>query len=177
VMAKIDRPARLIAYDTDLNIKRRQEGKPALYNLVRARTVLYVAIIAAVGAIMLYTLATRSSEGISVIHDRNPMFVRLSSGELRNAFTVRILNKSLETRDFVLTVDGLTDLDLRVVGDVASTGRMAVVAVGPDQTHELRVLVSTFTPLPPAASIPLTFRISDPKTGQRASAVDHFRGP
>jgi hypothetical protein len=77
----------------------------------------------------------------------------------------------------VLTVDGLTDLDLRVVGDVASTGRMAVVAVGPDQTHELRVLVSTFTPLPPAASIPLTFRISDPKTGQRASVVDHFRGP
>jgi cytochrome c oxidase accessory protein FixG len=177
VMAKIDRPARLIAYDTDLNIKRRQEGKPALYNLVRARTVLYAAIIAAVGAIMLYTLATRSSEGISVIHDRNPMFVRLASGELRNAFTVRILNKSLERRDFVLTVDGLTDLDLRVVGDVASTGRMAVVAVGPDQTHELRVLVSTFTPIPPAASIPLTFRISDPKTGQRASAVDHFRGP
>ena len=29
VMAKIDRPLRLIAYDTDLNIKRRQEGKPA----------------------------------------------------------------------------------------------------------------------------------------------------
>jgi len=27
-------------------------------------------------AIMLYTLATRSSEGISVIHDRNPIFVR-----------------------------------------------------------------------------------------------------
>jgi hypothetical protein len=54
---------------------------------------------------------------------------------------------------------------------------MAVIAVGPDQTHELRVLVSTFTPLPPAASIPLTFRISDPKTGQRASVVDHFRGP
>jgi polyferredoxin len=47
---------------------------------VRARTVLYAAIIGAV-AIMLYALATRSSEGISVIHDRNPMFVRLSSGD------------------------------------------------------------------------------------------------
>jgi cytochrome c oxidase accessory protein FixG len=177
VMAKIDRPARLIAYDTDLNIKHRQEGKPARFNIVRARTVLYAAIIAAVGAIMLYTLATRTSEGISVIHDRNPMFVRLASGELRNGFTVRILNKSLETRGFVLSVDGLSDLDLRVVGDVPSSGRMAVIEVGPDQTHELRVLVSTFSPLPPAASIPLTFRILDPKTGQRATAVDHFRGP
>ena len=96
VMAKIDRPARLIAYDTDLNIKRRQEGEPELYNIVRMRTVFYAAIIAIVAAVMAYALATRQSEGISVIHDRNPIFVRLSDGELRNGFTVRILNKSLE---------------------------------------------------------------------------------
>jgi hypothetical protein len=37
--------------------------------------------------------------------------------------------------------------------------------------------VSTYSRLPPAGSIPLTFRITDAKTGQRASAVDHFRGP
>jgi cytochrome c oxidase accessory protein FixG len=177
VMAKIDRPARLIAYDTDINIKRRQDGKPAAYQVVRPRTAFYAAIIAIVSAVMLYTFATRVSEGISVIHDRNPMFVRLSDGELRNAYTVRILNKSLEARSFILTVDGLTDLDLKVVGDHVTTGRMAVIAVGPDQTHELRVLVGTYSPLPPAASIPLTFRITDTKTGQRANAIDHFRGP
>ncbi len=141
VMAKIDRPTRLIAYDTDINIKRRQEGKPAAYQIVRLRTALYAAIIAIVGGVMLYTLATRSSEGISVIHDRNPMFVRLSDGALRNAYTVRILNKSLEGRSFILTVEGLTDLDLKVVGDTVTTGRMAIIAVGPDQTHELRALV------------------------------------
>ena len=38
---------------------------------------------------------------------------------------------------------------------------MAVVAVGPDQTREVRALVSTYQTLPPAASIPLTFRITD----------------
>ena len=36
------------------------------------------------------------------------------------AYTVRILNKSLETRSFVLTVEGLTDLDLKVVGDTVT---------------------------------------------------------
>ena len=51
------------------------------------------------------------------------MFVRLSDGELRNGFTVRILNKSLEPRSFVLTVDGLSDVDLKVVGDTVTTGR------------------------------------------------------
>ena len=142
------------------------------------RTVLYAAIIAVVGAIMVYTLATRREEAISVIHDRNPMFVRLADGELRNGFTLRILNKTLEMRSFVLTVDGLTDIDLKVIGDTVASGRRTVVvAVGPDQTRELRALVGTYQPLPPAASIPLTFRITDPKTGRQATAVDHFRGP
>ena len=134
-------------------------------------------VIAIVAAVMAYALATRQSEGISVIHDRNPIFVRLSDGELRNGFTVRILNKSLERRSFVLTVDGLADIDLKIVGDTVTSGPMAVITVGPDQSHELRALVSTYSSLPPAASIPLTFRITDAQTGQRASAVDHFRGP
>ena len=126
---------------------------------------------------MLYTLATRSNEGISVIHDRNPMYVRLADGELRNGFTLRILNKSPTTRGFALTVEGLSDLDLKVIGETVTSGRTVTVAVGPDQTHELRALVSTYQTLPPAASIPLTFRITDVATGKQAQATDHFRGP
>jgi hypothetical protein len=80
-------------------------------------------------------------------------------------------------RSFVLTVDGLADIDLKVVGDTTTTGRSALIVAGPDQTRELRALVGTYSSLPPQASIPLTFRISDTNTGQRASAVDHFRGP
>ena len=74
IMTKLGRATGLIAYDTDLNIKQRIEGKKAFYKLVRMRTVLYAAIIAVVGGIMIYTLATRDSEGISIIHDRNPMY-------------------------------------------------------------------------------------------------------
>ena len=177
VMAKIGRPARLIAYDTDMNIERRRAGQAPVTRIVRARTVLYTGIIALVGAIMLYALATRGSEGISVIHDRNPMFVRLADGELRNGFTIRILNKLPATRTFALTVEGLHDMDLKVVGEPTTSGRTVNVTVGPDQTHEVRALVGTYQTLPAATSIPLTFRITDTVTGRRASAVDHFRGP
>ena len=52
-----------------------------------------------------------------------------------------------------------------------------IVSVGPDQTYELRVLVSSYQPMPPNASIPITFRITDEKTGKQATALDHFRGP
>ena len=141
VMAKIGRPARLIAYDTDMNIARRQTGEPPVVKIVRMRTILYAAIIAVVGGDHALHAGDARSEAISVIHDRNPMFVRLSDGALRNGFTMRILNKSLATRSFALTVDGLTDLDLKVVGETVTTGRTVIVAVGPDQTHELRALV------------------------------------
>jgi cytochrome c oxidase accessory protein FixG len=177
VMAKIGRPARLIAYDTDLNIKRRQAHERPFVRIVRARTILYVAMIGIVGAIMLYTLATRHTESISVIHDRNPVFVRLTDGELRNGFTVRILNKMLQTRNFVLSVEGLSDLELRVAGIDGNNGRTVVVSVGPDQTREVRALVSTYQTLKPAASLALTFRITDETTGRQATASDHFRGP
>ena len=49
VMDKIGRPTRLIAYNTDVNIKRHAQGLPPVYKLVRARTVLYSAVIAVVG--------------------------------------------------------------------------------------------------------------------------------
>ena len=108
-MAKIGRPTRLIAYDTDINIaararaaRRRSSGSCARARSSTPR------IIAVVGGIMLYTLATRDSHGISVIHDRNPIFVRLSDGAMRNAYTMRIAQQAAgDARSFALGVDGL----------------------------------------------------------------------
>ena len=49
VMTKIHRPTRLIAYDTDENRERRKRGERNVYRLVRARTILYAAVIALTG--------------------------------------------------------------------------------------------------------------------------------
>jgi cytochrome c oxidase accessory protein FixG len=174
VMAKIGRPTRLIAYDTDLSIKDRQEGRPTVYRFVRMRTALYVAIIALVGGVMTYTLATRDAQSVSVIHDRNPIFVRLSDGSLRNGYTVRIANKRPERREFTLSISGLAGSLLDVV-QTRDDGRF-VVEVGPDQTREVRVLVTEYTDFLPA-STPLTFHLYDAMSGERASASDYFRAP
>jgi cytochrome c oxidase accessory protein FixG len=177
VMAKIGRPLRLIAYDTDVNIKRRQAGKPSVFRIVRPRTMLYAAIMAVIAAVMLYTLATRPSEGLSVIHDRNPIFVRLSDGALRNAYTVRVLNKSRETRRFTLSVSGLADPYVDIIGDTSGSATAPTVEVGADQTREFRVLLTSYEQLAPAASVPLTFRITETATKLQATAADFFRGP
>jgi cytochrome c oxidase accessory protein FixG len=177
VMKKIGRPVRLIAYDTDINIKRRQQGQAPFYKIVRTRTVLYVVIIAVVSAVMTYALATRGSNGVSVIHDRNPLYVRLADGSLRNAFAMRILNKSLNSETFVLTVTGLPDADVDVIGSSTFSGANPLVEVGPDQSREVRVLVTVRGRFAPGASIPLTFTIMPAAGGPAASAGDHFLAP
>src|SRR5947199_56749 len=85
---------------------------------------------------------------------RNAIFVRLSDGALRNAYTVRISNKRSDRREFALSLSGLPGSLLDVV-QTRDDGRF-VVEVGPDQTREVRVLVTDYVPNPPA-STPITF--------------------
>jgi cytochrome c oxidase accessory protein FixG len=172
VMKKLGRAPGLIAYDTDLNIKRRVEGKPSFTRIIRPRTVTYAAMIAVVGGVMLYALANRDVAGVNVIHDRNPLYVQLSDGGIRNAFTVRLINKEQQPRDFILTVEGIGQYDLEIVGAQERT-----ITVGPDQTREVRALVSTREKLPPHASIPLSFIIIDEKSGERTVTRDNFFSP
>ncbi|MDP2296496.1 MAG: cytochrome c oxidase accessory protein CcoG [Pseudolabrys sp.] len=177
VMSKLGRPTRLIAYDTDVNIKQRLEGKTPFVRIVRMRTVLYAAIIAIVGGIMLYALATRDSEGISVIHDRNPMFVRMSDGALRNNYTIRIVNKRLKSRDFIIAVEGLPSTLVDFIGVAPRADGRLLINVGPDRTREVRVAVTDYSTTPPPPSTTILFRLIDIDTGEVAEMRDHFFGP
>ena len=66
--------------------------------LVRPRTVLYAALIAVVSAIMLAAWLNRSVLNVDVLHDRNPLYVELTDGGVRNGYTLKILNKVQKTR-------------------------------------------------------------------------------
>jgi cytochrome c oxidase accessory protein FixG len=176
VMEKIGHPPRLIAYDTDLNIKLRQEGKQPQVRMVRARTLLYAAVIAIVGAVMVYALATRTTESISVIHDRNPAFVRLTDGSLRNGYTVRIVNKQLIAREFALDVTGVPNVSYEFIGVPGSADGRRLVDVGPDQTREVRVLVTSRGASLPHSSA-MTFLITDVASGAEARTTNYFSAP
>jgi len=176
MMSKIGRATGLIAFDTDINIKRRMEGQQPFVKIMRLRTVLYAAVIAIAGGIMIFTLATRDSEGISSIHDRNPMSVRLSDGAVRNGYTIRIVNKQLRKRDFILAFNGLPASLIDFVGVPPREDGQLLIDVGPDQTREVRVLVTDYGDTPPA-STRIVFRLTDVATGVQAEAYDHFFGP
>jgi cytochrome c oxidase accessory protein FixG len=177
VMDKIGRERRLIGYDSDINIHRREAGKPPIYRVVRPRTVLYSAIIAVVGSIMLYTLATRSLLDVNVLHDRNPVAVRLSDGSIRNAYTVRLLNKSGFDRVIAIDVEGPKNPTMHVVGADSVMPSHPMIVIARDTTSELRVLVTAPAQDNPEKSIPVRFHVMDIGLGEAASATDNFVAP
>ncbi|MGA2287745.1 cytochrome c oxidase accessory protein CcoG [Bradyrhizobium sp.] len=177
VMRKVGREPRLIGYDNDINIHRRQAGKPQIYRFVRPRTVAYCAMIAAVGAIMLYALLTRTLLDVNVLHDRNPLAVKLSDGSIRNAYTVRLLNKRGFDRVIAIDVDGPVNATVHVVGADSVTPDRPMIVLGRDQTTELRVLVTAPSENNPEKSVPVTFHVTDIGLGEVASATDNFVSP
>ena len=50
------------------------------------------------------------------VRDRNPLYVKLSDGGVRNGYTVKLLNKLYGPRAFGLGLDGLPGAKLSVVG-------------------------------------------------------------
>ena len=177
VMRKIDRPTRLIAYDTDVNVARRLAGQPEEFKLVRPRTVLYAAVIALVGGIMLFTLLTRSDMGVSAMHDRNPLFVKTADGSIRNALGVHVVNRQGVLRRFKIEIEHPAGAQLSVVGASDNKGGEQIVEVGPDQVRELRL----FAILPRGDSIPskqpLVLRVTDVATGETTTIADTFFAP
>jgi len=177
VMKKIGRETRLIGYDNDINIHRRMEGKPEIFKMIRSRTVIYASLIASVGAIMLYAMLTRTLLDVNVLHDRNPMAVRLSDGSVRNAYTMRLLNKRGFDRVVTIDVEGPANATVHVIGMDSVTPDRPMIILGRDQTTELRVLVTTSPDTDLAPSTPVKFHVTDIGLGDVATARDNFVTP
>jgi len=177
VMRKVGRPEGLIAYDTDKNMERRRRGEPTRFRFVRPRTVFYAAILVVVSAMMVYALSTRDPFDVNVLRDRNPVFVQLADGSVRNAYTVKILNKSRTGETFALTVDGLPQATVDGIGVALSDDGAALLDVGADQVKSFRIFLTAQPSDLSGASTPVTLTATR-LDGQVSLDVDSvFRAP
>lgn len=118
IMDKLELPRGLVRYDTERHIEMRSKGILEKFKFIRPRTIYYAIILSIVGSMMLYALITRTSLELHVLHDRNPLFVQLSSGEIRNGYEIKILNKTHNDQIYKLSIDGIEGARL----DVAASG-------------------------------------------------------
>ena len=166
VMKRIGLPRGLIAYDTPQNIERRSRGEKARFQFLRPRVVLYAVALAATGLLMLVSLTTRATIDLNVLRDRNPTFVRLADGSVRNAYTLKVMNRSARTRAFQLSIEGPDALQVKVIG-LANVTLPVAVEVEPDRVRAIRVLLTVPQTSVTANSMPVVFRV---RSGQEETS-------
>ena len=174
IMRKVDRPTGLIAYDTDINVVRRAEGKePIPFRLLRTRTVLYAIMITGIAGLMVFGLSTRSTFELNVLKDRSPPFVTLSSGDVQNGYTLKLVNKQYDERPIDITVEGLEGSTFRIVG--LEEGESRVTAT-PEHVDRYRLIV-----LAPADTLERQQRVRivarDAETGEEDINLVPFAAP
>ena len=101
----------------------------------------------------------------------------LSDGQVRNGYALRLVNKAAVETTFRVTVSGPAGARLDIVGGTAEDGGAVRVAVGPDQTRELRALVTAAPLSGKETSVPVVFHAVDAATGFTATVDDTFRMP
>jgi len=170
VMDKVERPQGLIAYDTDAAVAARQAGRAPRYRFVRTRTVYYGAVLAAVGAVMLYGLVTRPTVALDVIRDRNPTFVRLSDGEIRNGYTLKIMNRSNVPATYRIDFSGPAGARLKGVG-VDHVGDELQTRIDRDGQTEMQVFVTAPVDPDRPLSTPSAFKVAADSNGVQTKTV------
>ena len=176
VMEKLGRERGLIDYLALADAPREQAGKkprPLWQHVLRPRTILYTFVWSAVGLAMVYALFVRPEIEMTVAPERNPTFVTLSDGSVRNTYELRLRNKHGEVRTFGLHVDGGSQLNLAVEGTPYTA-----IDVPADETLRIRVYVTS----PPqgrfaqAETSALRFWVEDLANGERAYKNSIFNG-
>ena len=172
-MRKVDRPPDLIRWDTLANQQAKDKGAGATWRPLRPRTLLYGLMLAVAATAMVAAFLLRSDAELTVQRDRSPNFVRLSDGSIRNAYTVKVLNKQRSEQTYVLALDGLPEARLSSVGADPTSG----LVVHPDAVGTFRIFVTVPASAAPAGSRSIDFAVRDAAGQVRASHGAVFIGP
>ena len=202
VMERLGRPKGLISYATladyeanmalargpggaiDPSRVRNRDGRltdtvrgMSLRSLIRPRIAVYAAAWAAIGIAMVVVLMTRDRLDLHVVHDRNPVFVQLTDGAIRNGYTIKVLNMRPEPREFRLIAEELPGARLRRAGDTALPEDAIIVNAEPDSLKTEKIFVHLPYQDLAGTRVPFVFLIADLANGEISGHEAVFEGP
>jgi len=194
VMVKLGREKGLVAFETLQNLAASQAATagmapgPARYQagmaarktqkLIRPRTLIYSGILLAVMAVMLGAWMLRATLTLSVERDRAPLFVQLSDGGIRNAYTLKVANK-LRGQDLhlALVLEGPQGLRLIVQDAGVDAAGRPILTTRDDGITQWRALVTAPPTLRLPENVPVTFRLIDADGRSLTTGASAFLSP
>ena len=104
IMDKVKQPRGLIRYASYKELHHNAASIP-LYK--RFRVLVYAFILIAAMSGIVYGFMNLSPTEFKVVHERQPLFVKLSDGSIQNKYTVKLLNKTKETLKLKFEIEGI----------------------------------------------------------------------
>ena len=111
-------------------------------HLIRPRTLIYFTVWGMIGLAMMIVLANRDRLDLNVLHDRNPLFVTLSDGSIRNGFEIKILNMMPEPRRIQLKIEGLHNARITLPESSDIVHPFVMFDAPPDRLLSQRIFVT-----------------------------------
>ena len=154
VMDKMSYPRGLIRYATQNGIEKKWSRAQMWRHVARPRVLIYSAILLAIGAAFIASLALRAPFKADVVRDRGALARQVEDGRIENVYRVQLMNGTEQAQRFRIEVEGLPGATLHGWSDVD---------LGPTEARWVPVAVQ----VPPASARelgpgahPLKFRIA-----------------
>jgi len=166
VMLRVQRPTGLIRYAS----MDEMQGIPLPPLFKRPRVIIYSAILTIALGGIIYGLLNLGALSINVLHERQPLFVRLSDGSIQNKYSMKIVNTSDEELKLRIEVETEGDMSLIGAEDIISVPLSKVKTV----PLYLRMKGDNLD----MEIIPVKFRVYDVEKKNMKSEYDSmFMGP
>ncbi len=176
MMAKVGKERGLIDYLALKDEAHERAGgtkTPILKHVLRPRTILYSTLWLAVAAGLTTALFIRPDLGVTLRPVRNPTFVTLSDGAIRNTYDVGVRNMHGDDRPYYFSLSEGSGLTLRLEG----TDELVVVAPADEEYKQrLYVIAPAGSPAAIADRTDIRIWVKDGVNGERAFKDTVFNG-
>lgn len=115
IMDKIKQPRGLVRY---ASYKELHKGKARASFFKRPRVIIYSLIMLFSISGIIYGFTHFSETEFKVVHERQPLFIKMSDGSVQNKYTLKLLNKTKQTMAIEYSISGLDNAQVAGVDDV-----------------------------------------------------------
>lgn len=140
IMDSFNFPRGLIRYDSEKNLASPTPAPPKLH-WKRLKIIGYGVALVLMSAYLVYSITSRGSFDRAITQIRQPLYVVLSNGDIRNRYQIRITNKTAEAQTYVITAQG-------VPADALDVGHFREITIKSGHSG----LVQASVKLPPAVA-------------------------
>jgi len=168
IMDSVGFPRGLIRYDSERNLASPTPHKPKIM-WKRFKVLGYASALILMTSILFYNIGTQSDTVVNVQQVRQPLFVMLSDGSIRNRYQIHIVNKTEADQTYQVTVKNIPAeaLDMGNIPEIrVRAGKALAVNAKINLSHELAEKTHEFE-----------FEVTQLSTGEKMEIEASFNAP